>query len=70
MKRLIRSEGYARARLVSGSLFAVLGFVVVVRTAMTAGISLNGLPGYVLGGAMIALCFVRFREYRSWKEGA
>ncbi len=63
MKRLVRSEGYARARLVSGSLFGVLGAVVAYRTIAVTGLSLAALPGCVLGLAMLALAALRFRDY-------
>ncbi|MDQ2857610.1 MAG: hypothetical protein M3R53_03030 [Candidatus Eremiobacteraeota bacterium] len=63
MRRLVRSEGYARARVVSGVLFAVLGAVVFVRSIVAAGVSLPALPGSVLGLAMLALGVLRVRDY-------
>ncbi|MGP6159247.1 MAG: hypothetical protein ACLPYS_17365 [Vulcanimicrobiaceae bacterium] len=63
MRRIARSEGYARARLFSAALFALLGLVIVVRTAAVVGLSATGLPAYALGGAMVALAIVRFRDY-------
>lgn len=63
MKRLLRSEGYARARLFNGALFALLGTVVVVRTLATTGPSWGAIPGCVLGAAMIALGVLRYRDY-------
>jgi hypothetical protein len=62
VRRLVRSPGYARARLVTGTLFAALGAVVIVRTA-AGGAGWSGFSGYVLGLAMIALAVWRFREY-------
>jgi hypothetical protein len=63
VKRLVQSEGYARARLFTAVLFALLGLVIVVRTAAVVGLSATGLPAYALGGAMAALAIVRFRDY-------
>ncbi len=59
----MRSEGYARARLFSGGVFGLLGLVIVVRTAAVVGLRPTGLPAYALGGAMVALAAVRFRDY-------
>ncbi len=63
MRRLVRSEGYARARLVSGTLFALLGAFVIYRTFGVTH-TFAALPGTVLGLAMIALGVLRFVEYR------
>ena len=63
MRRLVRSQGYARARLVSAAIFAALALVIIVRTAQAVGASLTGLPAFVLGAAMIALAVLRFRDY-------
>lgn len=63
MRRFVRSEGYARARLISGAFFVVFGVAIAVRTAAIAGFSAAALPAYVLGGAMLALGALRFRDY-------
>jgi hypothetical protein len=63
VKRLVQSEGYARARLFTATLFALLGLVIIIRTAGVVGASATGLPAYALGGAMVALAIVRFRDY-------
>ena len=63
MRRFVRSEGYARARLVSAALFIVLGALVIYRTFGAAGFSFAALPGCVLGLAMIALGIFRFRDF-------
>ncbi len=63
MKRFVRSETYGRARLVSGALFIVLGFSVIVRTVADVGLSGSAVPAYVLGAAMVALGAFRFRDY-------
>ena len=63
MRRLVRSQGYARARLASGTLFGILGAVVAYRSVAFAGLSLAALPGCVLGLAMLALAVLRFRDY-------
>jgi len=63
VRRLVRSEGYARARVVSGALFSILGAVVFVRSVMVAGVSLAGLPGCVLGLAMVGLGVLRIRDF-------
>lgn len=63
MRRFVRSESYVRARLVSAALFIILGAFVIVRTFGVTHLSLAGLPGSVLGLAMIALGAFRFRDY-------
>ena len=63
MKNFLRSEGYARARLVSGALFVLLGAIVIVRTLAVTGPSFGALPACVLGAAMIALGSLRYRDY-------
>jgi uncharacterized integral membrane protein len=63
VRRFVRSEGYARARLVSGAFFIVFGIAIALRTAAIAGFSAAALPAYVLGAAMLALGGLRFREY-------
>jgi hypothetical protein len=63
MRRFVRSENYARARLVSGGLFVVFGIAIEVRTLGVVGLSGAAVPAYVLGGAMIALGVLRFRDY-------
>ncbi len=63
MRRLVRSEGYVRARLVSGALFIVLGALVIFRTLAVTGLAGTAIPGTVLGFAMIALGVLRFRDY-------
>jgi uncharacterized membrane protein HdeD (DUF308 family) len=65
MRRIVRSEGYARARLVTGAIFMLLGVVVIVRTVGTAGLQWGAAPAYVLGVAMILLGAFRFYEYRT-----
>jgi Zn-dependent protease with chaperone function len=65
MKRLARSEAYARARLVTATLFALFGSVIIVRTWMSVGPVAAALPAYILGLALIALAVVRLREYRA-----
>ena len=63
MKRIVRSEGYARARLLSGTLFGILGVIIAYRSVAAAGLALTALPGCVLGLAMLALGALRFRDY-------
>jgi len=63
VRRFVRSESYARARLVSGMLFMVLGAFVICRTFGVTHFSLSAVPGVVLGFAMIALGGLRFRDY-------
>ncbi len=69
MKRLVQSEGFARARLVNGLLFVVLGSVVIGRTLITVRFGWQVLPACVLGGAMVALGAVRFRDYFAARAG-
>jgi len=63
VRRFVRSEGYARARVVSGAFFIVFGAAIAFRTGALAGLSAAALPAYVLGGAMVALGALRFRDY-------
>ncbi len=65
MSRLVRSETYARTRLVSATLIALCGAVVIVRTFVRVGLVGAAIPAYVLGLALLAYAFVRFREYRA-----
>jgi hypothetical protein len=63
VKRLVRSETYARTRLINAGLFVLLGAVVVVRTFGVVGFAWPAVPGCVLGAAMVALGAVRIRDY-------
>jgi hypothetical protein len=69
VRNLVRSEGYARARLVTGSIAMVLGAILIVRTLASIGLSFKVIPACVLGGAMIALGIVRFRDYNAARRG-
>ncbi|HMD01969.1 MAG TPA: hypothetical protein VKG44_03285 [Candidatus Baltobacteraceae bacterium] len=68
MRRLVRSEGYARTKLVTGMLLGILGAVIIVRTLAGVGLTWAAIPALVLGLAMLALGFVRLREYRARKR--
>ena len=68
MRRMVRSHGYARARLVNALLFAALGAAIAYRTFAVAGLSISALPGAVVGLAMIGLAVVRWRAYASAKR--
>ncbi len=63
MKRIVRSPGYARAKLVNGLLFGALGLVVAYRTLAAIGIGWRSLPGLVFGSALLTLALVRLRDY-------
>jgi hypothetical protein len=63
MRRIVGSPGYARARLVTGTVAMVLGLILIVRMAMSVGLQLSGIPAYVLGLAMILLGVFRYYEY-------
>jgi hypothetical protein len=63
VRNFVRGETYARVRLVTGAVFAVLGATIVVRTILDGGFSLRALPAFALGGAMILLAAFRFRDY-------
>jgi hypothetical protein len=63
VRRFVRSESYARLRLVSGGLFVVFGCAIAIRTAAVAGFSGAAVPAYALGGAMLILGVLRFRDY-------
>jgi hypothetical protein len=69
VRQFVRSDGYARARLFSGTVMIVLGIVVVARMFLGAGLDWHGIPGYVLGLALIGLGVVRFREYAARTKG-
>lgn len=68
MRRMVRSEGYARARLINALIFAALGAAICYRTVAAARLSLTALPGVVLGLALIGLAGVRFRAYARAKR--
>jgi hypothetical protein len=68
VRRFVRSEGYARARLVTGALFIVFGAALVYRMLGAAGFAPAAIPGVVLGAAMIALGALRFRDYRAARK--
>jgi len=63
VRRLVRSEGYARARLINALLFAALGAAICYRTLAAGRLSITALPGVVLGLALIALAVVRLRAF-------
>ena len=68
MKGFVRGQAYARAKLVTGTLYIVLGLVVIVRTATTIGIGGPAIAAFVLGAAMIGLGVVRWREYLRFRS--
>lgn len=68
MRNIVRSEGYARTRVGIGFAGAILGLVVIYRTAGAVGLDWRGLPAYALGAALLALGVVRWREYRSARD--
>jgi hypothetical protein len=67
VRRFVHSDLYARAKLVSATVFIALGASVLVRTSMAVGLVWKALPAYVLGAAMIALGIVRYRDYLAAK---
>lgn len=69
MRRFVQSETYARTRLVSGALFAVLGLVIVVNTARHLGLDWKAVTLYVFGLALIGLGVMRYREYAGRPKG-
>ena len=68
MRNVVRSEGYARARVGIGIAGAILGLVVIYRTVGSVGLDWRGLPAYALGAALLALGVVKWREYRAARE--
>ncbi len=69
MNRFVRGPGYAKIRLVSGTLFIALGVLLIVRTATTIGLAATAIVPLVLGFAMIGLGVVRWREYLRYRGG-
>ncbi len=63
MKRLVRSDGYLRFKLVTGAIFVVLGAILIGRTLSATGPRFEAIPAVVLGLALIGLGYVRYREY-------
>jgi len=64
VKRLITSDGYARAKAISGVLFIIFGFVVISESIMripTAGFKVFPLGAF--GVVIAALGIVRIRAY-------
>ena len=70
MNRFVSGRGYAKVRLVSGTLFIALGVVLIVRTATTIGLAATAIVPLVLGFAMIGLGVVRWREYLRIRKSA
>jgi sulfite exporter TauE/SafE len=64
VKKFVRSETYARARLVTGTMYVLLGGVIIGRIAMAAsGRDWRSIAAYVLGVALILLGLNRWREW-------
>ena len=63
MKRLVASEGYARAKVASGVLFVVLGIAILGRTLATLGLSITSIAPLVMGAAIAGLGVMRVRDY-------
>ena len=62
---MVRSETYARTRLATATLIGLAGAVLIVRTFLSVRLAGAAVPAYVMGLALLALAFVRFREYRA-----
>ena len=67
MNRFVRSPAYVRMRLFVGTLSAVFGVAIVVRTATTVGFGLQALVPLIAGAAFIGLGVVRWREYAAMR---
>lgn len=61
MNRRPNGTTYARLRAIFGVLFIVLGALIVVQLVHGVGLRFEALPGILLGGAMIALGYIRIR---------
>ena len=63
MRRFAGSHAYARARVVTGSLFVLFGATVVVRTFMVVGMHSSAIGPLVMGFALLGLGALRVRDY-------
>ena len=63
MKKFVRSGTYLRLRLATGTMFILLGGVLLGRVVMLFGLDWHAIPAYVLGLALILLGIWRYREY-------
>jgi hypothetical protein len=68
MRKFARSEAYARMRLATGTMFILLGGVVLARVTMQFGHDWHAIPAYVLGIALVLLGIWRYREYSALRK--
>jgi uncharacterized membrane protein len=69
VRRFAQSYGYLRFRALLGSLYAILGVVLLVRTFGAFGLRFTEIPAVVLGLALIALGSLRVRDYLTRRPG-
>ncbi len=56
MKSFTQSSGYARAKIVTGALFVILGAFVIFRfVTSTVALRFEAIPGYAFGLALAGL---------------
>jgi hypothetical protein len=63
MRKFVRSETYLRTRLVTGTMFVLLGGLLLGQIVARFGPDWHAIPAYVLGLALILLGLNRWREY-------
>jgi len=64
VRKFVRSETYARARLVTGTMYVLLGGVILGETMRSPfGHDWKAIAAYVLGIALILLGLNRYREW-------
>ena len=63
MKKFVRSETYVRMRLVTGTMFVLLGSLLLGEVVVRNGPDWHAIPAYVLGLALVLLGLNRWREY-------
>jgi len=63
VKKFVRSETYARTRLVTGTMFVLLGGLLLGQIVVRFGPDWHAIPAYVLGLALVLLGLNRWREY-------
>jgi hypothetical protein len=70
VNRFVSGKTYAKFRLISGTLFILLGAVLIFRTATTVRFSATSIVPLIAGAAMIGLGVVRWREYLRMRDAA
>ena len=58
----VRSPGYGRFKLINAALFGLMGVFIIAQMIHGIGLHVAAIPGIVLGGCLVGLAVVRFRD--------